>query len=769
MRFYREILACAGILLSVFQMSGLTTLSAKCICPSTDIQIIPDGEKWLPIVRNHRKDVRLLECFYDGARLAHSEEISSASHWDARVEEHAYKDGAQLRTFTFVAKRDLENAGVAVAFDRYGWSSDNYVMIPSAVYNGNRQRIVNRSYATGLDKSDQRRRDLALTSNPIPQLSPEFGAKSRLEISVCNAATPAMTFLERSKGSGTLLLTDQGIEWNGRVLDHALIVEESCDRSMASFVISAPGVRELKPEFIGFSKSSDCGVKVKKGDKIVIRVTEVSFSCRNVPDLLARFMKERKRHMAGEAPRNLMPMSEVLSRMVLNIDERYYRGKNAEYYCPENADWISYGWIGGLMNTYPMLALGDAEHLRRVKNTFDFGLSRGVGKSGYYYDVLGSDGKVLYRDAAKLNPGIGLTRKNGDLLYWMVKQFMLLESQGRAAAIDSTWESSVRRLADAFVSTWRKEGTWGNYVDVETGQIAVYNTTSGAMAVAGLTLASKYFDVQEYLTVAREAASAYYGNFSLVGFTSGGCGDILQNADSETAVALLTSLMTLYEATGEPQYLKQAADLANLCATWTVSFPYQLPSGTPLAKLGANLTGAVWASTQNKHGAPGFCTQSGDALFKLYRLTGDTLYAELLRDVIHAHAEGIQPNGKITERLTYCDADSRGSRGDGGKTGWNETNGAMMALEIPGIYLRTDLGALYVFDHVRARVVKQSVGYITLRITNPTAYDAVITLLAEDATAAGRPLGDNAFLRWKHKIKVRSGQTIDYRLKMRKR
>ena len=64
---------------------------------------------------------------------------------------------------------------------------------------------------------------------------------------------------------------------------------------------------------------------------------------------------------------------------------------------------------------------------------------------------------------------------------------------------------------------------------------------------------------------------------------------------------------------------------------------------------------------RNKHGAPGFCTQSGDALFKLYRSTGDASYAELLRDVIHAHAEGIQPNGKIKARLTYCDADSRGS------------------------------------------------------------------------------------------------------------
>ena len=110
-------------------------------------------------------------------------------------------------------------------------------------------------------------------------------------------------------------------------------------------------------------------------------------------------------------------------------------------------------------------------------------------------------------------------------------------------------------------------------------------------------------------------------------------------------------------------------------------------------------------------------------LFKLYRITGDELYAELLRDVIHAHAEGIQPNGKITERLTYCDADSRGSRGDGGKTGWNETNGALMALEIPGVYIRTDLGRCYAFDHVKASLLEKG-GALYVELSNPTAYDA---------------------------------------------
>lgn len=721
------------------------------------------AQSWLPKSEDFGKEVRLLACKYESSRLQECHTIDTQSpDWVVKEVADTVLGGT---LYVFEAKRTMDNVGVAVAHDFYGWCSDNYVMIPSVVYNGNRQRIVNRAYATGLDKSDYYRKDLALTSNPIPQLSPEFGARSRLEVNVSNAATPVITFLDRKGKKGTFLFTDQGIKWGEEVKDHALIVEESRDRSIASFVISAPGVREYKPEFIGFSPSPDRGISVKAGDRITIRVKKMNFEANEVPAFLERFMKERKLNVYSEAPRNLMPMSEVLNRMVKNIDERYYEGESWQFYCPENANWMSYGWIGGLMNTYPMLALKDDEHFRKVKNTFDFGLSNGYGKSGYFYDVVGEDGKVIYRDGAKANPGIGLTRKNADVLYWMVKQFMLLKRQNRTSETFPMWENRIRSLADAFVRTWKQEGTWGNYLDIEKGTVAAYNTSGGVMAIGGLALASVYYDDSSYLDVACEAAAYYYDKFALEGFTSGGCGDILQNADSETAVAFMTSLMTLHEVTGNSVYLSQSADLANLCATWTVSFPYQLPAFTPLAKLNANLTGAVWASTQNKHGAPGFCTQSGDALFKLYRATANTLYADLLRDIIHAHAEGIQPNGKITERLTYCDADSRGSRGDGGKTGWNETNGALMALEIPGVYVRTDLLTAYVFDHVVIKRLREKNGYVELTLHNPTAYDAQVTCLAESKEQALKPLGENAFEDWNLKRKVKAGRSITIRIK----
>lgn len=732
------------------------------------VSLLSYGQKWLPQTNDEVKNYRLLHCAYDDAMLKERENISSeSSKWEVRIDSVSlsYQGSDSNRyTFKFRAKREMKNVGVAVAFDNYAWTSDNYVMIPSSIYNGNRQRIVNREYATGLDKSDYYRKDLALTSNPIPQLSPEFGSKSLLEVNVSNVATPAITYFERSKNKSVILLTDQGINYERGVVDNGLIVEESADRSVSSFVISAPGVREKKPEFIGFSKSNDNGIDVKQGDVIVINVTSISFPCASVPQLLERFNKERKTHTGPNNPRNIMPESKVLTLMAKNIDDRYYKNEKWEYYCPENADWISFGWIGGLMNTYPMLVLGDDEHLRRVKCTFDFALSKGQCKSGYFMDVLGSDGNPVQRDAAKEHPEIGLTRKNADILYWMVKQFMLLKRQDKVSEISENWESGIKKLADAFVTSWQKNKTWGNYFNIHTGDIAVYNTTSGAMAVGALALASEYFNEPLYLKIAIEAATKYYEEYSLLGFTSGGCGDILQNADSETAAALMLSYMTLYETTNQTEWLLKSKSLADLCATWTVSFDYVLPSETSLAKLGAKLAGAVWASTQNKHGAPGFCTASGDPLFKIYRATGDRIYADLMKDIVHAHAEGIQPSGRITERLTYCDADSRGSRGDGGQTGWNELNGALMAIEIPGIYVRKDLGEIYVFDHVEAKMTKNTSQDIVLAIHNPTVFDAKVSLLIENKKEALIPLGCNSFMNWQ-KLNIKAGKTIYHKIK----
>ena len=595
-----------------------------------------------------------------------------------------------------------------------------------------------------------------------PQPSADFGKHGGCDGAGQPGGALGVLWLERAQQKGYVLLTDQGIERDGVIYDHALIVEETPDRSVSSLVVSAPGVREKRLEFIGFSESRDRGLSFQKGEEVKIRVRLFAFDASAVPAVLDRFHQVRKLHTGENHPRNLKPASEVMRLMTSNIDRRYLKCDDWEFYRPENADWISFGWIGGMMNTYPMLALGDGEHLQKVKNTFDFGLS-GQGKFGYYYSVLNSEGKTFC--GLKEKPEVALVRQNADVLYWMVKQFMLLKAQNKADAINPEWEKSIMRLADAFVHTWNTCGELGNYINVETGDVEVYNTTSGTMAVAGLALASQYYDKPEYLEIAEQIGDAYYKEFSLVGFTSGGCGDILQNADSETSIAFLTSCNLLYELTRKPVWLKRAQDAANLCATWVISFDYVLPKETELAKVDGRLTGAVWASTQNKHSAPGFCTSSADALFRLFRATKDFRFAELVHDVWHGYVEGITPNGFICERLGYCDVELRGTRlhGDGGN-GWTELNGCMMAMELPGLYIRPEKNLFYAFDHVDVKLIKGNEREMLFSITNTTPFDAEISVLSESETEAAKPLSSVAFVNWK-KIKVKAGKTIEYRVK----
>ncbi|MGZ3754056.1 MAG: hypothetical protein ACXVAY_14115 [Mucilaginibacter sp.] len=183
------------------------------------------------------------------------------------------------------------------------------------------------------------------------------------------------------------------------------------------------------------------------------------------------------------------------------------------------------------------------------------------------------------------------------------------------------------------------------------------------------------------------------------------------------------------------------------------------------------MAGAVWASIQNKHSAPGICCSSGDYLFKLFRATGDTKYADLIRDIQHAHAEAVNiPPGHITtrnligstmERIQPSDAEGKDAIGNfiNTRNSWTETDGMLMAIELPGIYVQTDKKQLTVFDHVEAKLISTKGKQLIIEVKNPTLYDAKVAVFAETGNQARKPLGYTAFVKWP-KIAVKAGQTI---------
>jgi len=740
---------------------------------------------------------------YDGTRLIQKNAIPAAkpgegslntttAAWKYRINSlQQMKDGAIKFKVKFKLERGAESsAAVAVSFNIAGWSIQNYVLIPGAVYNGNRFPVLKGGYMPPYPPSMYFNKKLPLTFSDNPGLALQKNEPSKISLCTWSTATPAMSFFSKEKQAGFIVLTEP----KTKLGISGLVVEENDDRSRASFSLTAPGIRDSVAGFGDYSRSQDKAHDWEEGEELELQLYIYTFPAKNIPVLLETFMDKRKA-LLGETPQYYIASnSAILEYTRQQVDKnRFFNSPFASIYFAENShNRFQLGWVGGMMNTYPMLALNDSLHLSRVANTFDFAVNRMQGRSGYFYGVI-DDGKTLIpekglpRELKATYPNIvssAMVRKNADALFWFCKHFMLYKALGRSGEIKPAWEAATKKLAWAFVHTWKKDADPGQFVDPESGEVLVYNSTAASVAPAALALAANYFKEPAFLACAKEMASRYYYRFTeTLGLTGGNCGDISQDADSESTFGLLESFMALYWATGDVQWLSKAKVQAALGATWTLSYNYEFPPGSDLYTFNAHSTGGVWASTQNKHAAPGICTASGDYLFKLFRATGDTKYAQLLRDIVNGHTEQVELPGRATvsagvkdttrgtkwgssmERIQTSDAEGYGVIGKlyNGSNGWTELNGMLMSLELPGIYVQTDKNKLFVFDQVEVTNRKNNNGGIVLSVKNPTAFDAAVSLFTETSKQARRPLGYMDFLKWK-KVNVKAGGTVEVKL-----
>jgi hypothetical protein len=223
----------------------------------------------------------------------------------------------------------------------------------------------------------------------------------------------------------------------------------------------------------------------------------------------------------------------------------------------------------------------------------------------------------------------------------------------------------------------------------------------------------------------------------------------------------------MYEETGNKKWLTMAEELANQYTTWVSSYDYKFPETSTLGKLGKKTTGAVWANTQNKHGAPGICTHSGAAFLRLYRATGNLFYLDLLRDITRAIPQylstkedpipGLQDEW-ISERVSTTDWLEGIGEIMTGST-WAETSLLLTEIEIPGIYIDVDNNRAFAFDQIDVLSLKNKNGKVEIGLSNPTKYDAKVKVLLESKEQSVKPLSQNSYLKWKE-VFVPAGKSI---------
>lgn len=666
-----------------------------------------------------------------------------------------------------LVKGIAKNIGVGIDFPFRDWSSDNYVFVPAIVYDGNRFAVKDISYPPYWYDKSEWRKDMPTTITVQPTLGMAGSGVAKIELNTGNTSTPLMAFYAPDKGKAWMVQTTQGNDKG----NHGLTISENETKTEGVFTITSPAIREKRAVGYGFAASGDKAADYKQGDTVSIRFRVYTFPAKSLNDLYQRFLKARKGYNPVKRKEEL-PFSETW-KLVNNLYQQERWDEKIDMYCLSkpgvgttwNYIW-QLGWCGGGQNTLPIMMQGGEQGKERAKKNLEVIISKSQAHSGLF-NAYGNGNEFAsfgFGEAFKYNES--LVRSQGDWLYMALRQFNYLESIGET--VPGHWKSAVQKQADAFVRLWEREGQFGHFVDVETGEICIGGSTAGAIVCGGLALASNTYSNPKYLEVAVQAGRKYYNDYVLKGYTTGGPGEILSTPDSESAFGLFEAYMALYEVSGKKEWLGYASKLLPICASWTVSYDFNFPSQSEMGKIDARSCGSVWASVANKHGAPAICTWSGDCLLKYYRATGDKYALDLLTDIAHGapqyvshedHRIGGMPPGSSCERVNLSDWEGKGGVGGNifGSCSWVEAAIALTVTQLPGVYLQPDKDILAVFDNIRAEKVKAEKGRYVLRLTNPTRFPAEVTIFCETAREARKPLS-GFFGKEKQTVSLRSGE-----------
>lgn len=664
---------------------------------------------------------------------------------------HNQENAADMTVTFKLVRGSCPETNVGVSFGFHDWSRDNYVLMPAAVYDGNRFESRNFKYPPQLKAPEDLGVDIPTIITDVPRLNIHEGA-SRIQQLTRDLSTPAIGFFNPAQKKGLWLLTGQRTEFGDTGID----IEESGDRSKAVISVYAPGVRHDFRYTICNAKypSDDKGADFKAGDEVSIKIRLYFFECLRVQDLFDNFVDVRKALTGPVKLYHQIPFHSAWKIHEIKYNEQnwveqygYYRVGTSENL---NDKW-QLGWVGGMMCTYPLLFEGTPLSKKRALRNFEFVFNGGQDISGLFFGY--GDGEKWYGDNFE-NKELRwhLIRKSSDALYFIIKQFMLLKKQDPLWEIPVKWTQGIRRCAGAFVNLWKRYGQFGQFVDTETGDILIGGSASGGIAPAGLALAGQFFQEKEYIEVAKASALYFYNNFIKKGITTGGPGEICQCPDSESAFGLLEAFVTLYEVTGEMHWIKKAEETANQCMTWCVSYDFKFPPESTFGRLDMHTAGSVYANVQNKHSAPGICTLSGVSLFKLYRATGNVVYLDLIKEMAHNLPQylsredrpvGGMPPGWMNERVEMSDwLEPVGEIFFA--SCWCEVSSMLTYVEVPGLYVQPDTGFVCAIDHIDAKIIENSNESLVINVANPTKFMAAVKVLSENSSKMSDIMGQNA-------------------------
>ncbi len=662
------------------------------------------------------------------------------------------------------------------------WSTEDYVLIPGAVYAGNRFDAARRPYPPTIRHIGQHADALLLDVGDIPRLADRPG-RSHLDQTSLDAAVPGIGIRFSTTQDALLLLTPQ----NSNQGPIGVEVIENDARDRAEILLLAPGFLHPLPgdddPLAGIGNQAVAHrhpqnarpIDLRAGQSIRFEFEWHTFACPDVHTLFERVFA----HRTALFPEAALPLPKVLPFSaawdILHAKHNAQNWNPAHQLYTLGIPWVAdqatqfwqTGWTGGGITTLAMIQEGDEQSVARACLNLDFLLTRAVSDFGLFKATMSETGqwkgdaniggdeawcKDAHASAAPVvDAPLCLVRRQGDALHFVLRQLMLLKE--RKHAVPPTWIATTRRVAERLCEIWDREGEFGFLLNYETGEVAIGASTSGALIPGALALASVFFNKPRFLATARASAEHYRTHDLAWGVTTGGPGDALQAPDGESIFGLVESFITLHEHTGETIWREAAHHACFQAASWAISYPCLFPHGSALAQIGCDARGAMIANAQNKCGVPGICSLSGQGILRTFRATGDARLLDLLRDIAHAlpqfvsredrriptritwaHPFAELPVGWMCERVNITPSWAEPLGEQAAYSCWCEVAMMLTWCDLPGVYAQPDTGLIRCFDHVQAEWSDAS--RTALVIKNPTAFPARVRIQIETTTGA---------------------------------
>lgn len=575
-----------------------------------------------------------------------------------KVDDSTNDSGARIFTFTAGSTTALRNIQIVQPV-HLDLDPSSYVIAPGAMYDGNRMLVSHQPYCPDNVPLEGVCPDGPLLQSDLPRLTLDSGY--RADFAANAFSSPFVGIFDACKQRGYLIEIEIYGAWGVTGVNVLTLPDQP-----VTVEICLPVMRKIRYGLCKFVPAHERGLDIESGKSVTVRVVLHPVAAKTPAAFLgqlAALAHARRGKAAYSETLTLAAAAELVEAKhnALNWDEAnaFYRNSSS----PKGYA-LQTGWTGGGMTAYAMLLSPHAQSRERARRMFDTLCRDGLSPSGYFH---GGHSGTRWFSVGFRRPGcwqFSLVRRPLECTRDVLKALVHLRSLDET--LNPIWELAARRNLDAILATETRYGHLGYIIDFETGDVRWGDTCAGVFGIEALMRGAAWFDDSRYLAAAGRLAEYYCIRFLEKGIVLGGVSDALHSADSESTYALLGGLMHLYKATRDTRHLDWARQAGDHFCTWVLSYDARFAPGTPLARLGVQPRGAVFANTQNQHGAPGICTASGEALLALYEATDERRYLDALKDLTNCMPQfvvrpgqediwGDTPTGCMTERVMTMD------------------------------------------------------------------------------------------------------------------